>query len=647
MQNKTFKFVPLKNVVIQDSFWSKYIQLIENVAIPYQWEALNDRVEEAEPSHCMKNFEIAAKLKTGEFEGFVFQDTDLAKWLEAIGYLLENNPDNKWQAVADKAIELVAQAQQVDGYLNTYFTIKEPEGRWTNLRECHELYTAGHMIEAGVAYYQATHKPQFLEVVCRLADYIDQVFGEAEGKIKGYDGHQEIEIALLKLYEVTQNERYLKLSQFFLEERGQEPYYFDIEAEKRGFTRHFEGAFMYEKPYNQTHLPVKEQSEAVGHAVRAVYMYTAMAHLARVTQDQALYQTCLRVWDNIVFKKMYITGGIGSTSHGEAFTFDYDLPNDTVYAETCASIGLIFFAKRMMEIKMDGQYVDVIEKALYNTVLSGMAMDGKSFFYVNPLEVWPEACEKNPIKKHVMPIRQKWFGCACCPPNIARLLMQLGSYIYATDEKTAFVNLYISGESTLQVGNQHITIKQETNYPWEGAVHLTIKRNNPESLRVALHLPEWAKNHVLKVNGQQITAEWIDGYVYFEAPIVEEFQVDLLLEMTINKMSANPKVRADAGKVALQRGPMIYCIEEADHGNCLASISLNIDEQLEVQHCKELLGGIMAIKGKAYKEDEVTWGDSLYAAKRKDKNEIDLLAIPYAMWGNRGKGEMSCWIREK
>jgi Uncharacterized protein conserved in bacteria len=375
------KPVSLKNVKIDDNFWSEYQKLVKEVVIPYQWEALNDNVPDADPSYAIKNFRIAAGEEQGEFGGMVFQDSDVAKWLEAVAYSLTINPDPELEALADKTIDLIAKAQQPDGYLNTYFTIKSPDKKWTNLQECHELYCAGHMMEAAAAYYHATGKKKLLDVMCRFADHIAAVFGVEPGKLKGYDGHQEIELALVKLYKATGNEKYLKLSKYFIDERGQEPYFFEEEWRKRNKISFWSNS-VSEKPnesYHQSHKPVREQSEAVGHAVREVYMCTGMADIAAETGDKELFEACKRLWDNIVNRQMYITGGIGSTNHGEAFSFDYDLPNDTIYAETCASVGLIFFAHRMLQIEAKGNYADVMERALYNTVISGMAKDGRHF----------------------------------------------------------------------------------------------------------------------------------------------------------------------------------------------------------------------------------------------------------------------------
>jgi len=388
----------IKNVRVKDEFWAKRLQQVREVLIPYQWEALNDRIPAVEPSHAIENFRIAAGEKEGEFYGWVFQDSDVAKWLEVVGYCLMNHSDQELERLADDVVELMANAQQPDGYLNTYFTIKEPAGRWTNLRGNHEMYCAGHMIEAAVAYYEATGKRKLLDVVCRLADHIDAAFGPEPGKRRGYPGHEEIELALVKLYRATGEERYLRLSKYFIDERGQEPHYYDIEAKARGDNT---PGGKYDKAYSQAHLPVRKQTTAVGHAVRAMYLYSGMAAVAAETNDETLVTACKRLWNNLTKRQMYITGGIGSAVQGEAFTFDYDLPNDTAYTETCAAIGLVFWAHRMLHLDTDGEYADVMERALYNGALSGISLDGKKYFYVNPLEVWPEACEKRQDQKHV------------------------------------------------------------------------------------------------------------------------------------------------------------------------------------------------------------------------------------------------------
>ncbi|MCX7709994.1 MAG: glycoside hydrolase family 127 protein [Clostridia bacterium] len=638
--------MPLNKVKITDTFWSKYIKLVHDEVIPYQWEAINDRVPDAEPSHAIKNFRIAAGLEQGEFYGFVFQDTDLAKWLEAAAYRLETHPDAELEKLADEAIELVEKAQQPDGYLNTYYTIKEPGKRWTNLRECHELYTAGHMMEAAVAYFRATGKKKLLDVMCRFADHIDSVFGTEPGKLRGYDGHQEIELALVKLYEATGEAKYLKLSKYFLDERGKKPYYFEIEYEKRGRTNHFPDALMHNPMYNQTHLQVREQTTAEGHSVRAVYMLTAMADVAALTGDQGLLEACRKIWDNIVSKRMYITGGIGSMAYGESFSFDYDLPNDTMYTETCASIGLIFFAHRMLKIEPKSYYADEMERALYNNVLAGMAQDGKSFFYVNPLEVLPEACEKNAAYKHVKPVRQKWFSCSCCPPNVARLLASLGQYIYTVNDNTVYTHLYIGNKTNVEVSGTGLVLEQKTNYPWDGKVALKVSAEIQKEISIALRVPGWCKNYSLTLNGVTIEAKVVDGYAVIERTWGQGDTIELNMDMSAELIGANPAVRANAGKVAIQRGPVVYCIEEIDNGRNLSAISVPLNSKLRAEYDKTLLGGCVVVRTEGVRTDAIAWGDSLYKPAEATVLPVVIKAVPYCMWGNRTPGEMQVWIRK-
>lgn len=651
--NTIFKDVDQKQIELRDQFWSKYENLIREVAIPYQWDALNDKADSKQPSHAIKNFKIAAGLEKGEFYGCVFQDSDVAKWLEGVSYSLENNPDEKLEALADQTIDIIEKAQQPDGYLDTYFIIKEPTKRWTNLCYCHELYCAGHMIEAGVAYYKATGKTKLLNVVSRLADHIDTVFGPEEQKLKGYPGHQEIELALVKLYKVTQNKKYLNLSKYFIEQRGKEPYYFDEEWEKRVKTDNGQlcnsDAPSKGKEYNQTHLPVKKQDKAVGHAVRAVYMYTAMADLAAETGDKELLAASHRLWDNIENTQMYITGGIGSANIGEAFTFDYNLPNDTVYAETCASIGLIFFANRMLHLEANSKYADVMERVLYNNILASVAMDGKHFFYVNPLEVWPEACEKDPAKFHVKPVRQSWFGCACCPPNLVRLIESLRSYIYTYGENSVYVNLYIGSSARFDIGQNEICLTQKTNYPWDGTVGFELATGKPAEFALALRLPGWCQSAKVSVNDKEIDIRscLTGGYITINRVWQNSDNVKLELDMPVQIVAANPQVRADAGKAAIQRGPVVYCLEEADNGGNLSAISLNKNSNLKASFDKDLLDGVVVIEGTAMRVDEDSWGTKLYKPYVCSEKEVGIKAIPYFAWGNRTNGEMQIWTRYK
>ncbi|WHX47832.1 glycoside hydrolase family 127 protein [Paenibacillus woosongensis] len=644
--------VPLDHVNIQDDFWSYYIDLVRSVVVPYQWDALNDRIEAAEPSGAIRNFKIAAGLEEGEFYGMVFQDSDVAKWLEAVSYLLESRPDPELESTADEVIEIIAKAQQEDGYLNTYYTLKEPGRRWSNLAECHELYCAGHMIEAGVAYYRATGKRKLLDVVSRFADHIDSVFGAEPGKLQGYDGHQEIKLALIKLYHATGNERYLRLAQYFVEQRGQKPNFYEIQLKERGGESHWTGInHAIDLQYSQSHAPVREQEQAIGHAVREVYMLTGMADVAAETKDESLLAACRRLWDNIVSRQMYITGAIGSMPQGEAFSFDYDLPNDTVYAETCASIGLIFFAHRMLRIAPQAEYADVLERALYNTVVAGMSRDGKHFFYVNPLEVDPKACRgANHKFDHIKPVRQEWFGCACCPPNVARLLASLGEYIYMVQERTIYAHLYIGGEAKLNVGGSEVQVMQTSSYPWDGRIRFEINPQKPGEFALALRIPGWCRHARLSVNNEPypVNGQVIqDGYVYISRNWQQGDFVELVLDMPVERMRSHPLVRGNAGKVALQRGPLVYCLEQADNGANLHEIVLPANAKLEAKFDNGLLGGVVAITAQGLRQDAAKWPGGLYSSEAvPGLQEAKVTFIPYYAWANRGEGEMSVWVRE-
>ncbi|CAM4471236.1 hypothetical protein FHS16_004360 [Paenibacillus endophyticus] len=646
------KPVSLKQVHITDHFWNYYIDLVRDVVVPYQWDAINDRIEGAERSGAVSNFKIAAGLEKGDFYGFVFQDTDVAKWLEAVAYLLVTKRDDALEQLADEMIDIIGKAQQPSGYLNTYFTIKEPGKKWTNLTECHELYSAGHMIEAGVAYYNATGKRNLLDIVCRIADDIAVVFGDGPGQIAGYDGHQEVELALVKLYEAMGNRKYLDISSYFIDKRGQQPSFFEAEADARGRSTHWNNNKIHIDPeYFQTHRPVREQEAAVGHAVRVVYMLAGMADVAKETGDESLIEACRRLWDNIASKQMYITGGIGSMAHGEAFSFDYDLPNDTVYSETCASIGLIFFAHRMLQLEPNSRYADVMERALYNTVLAGMSRDGRHFFYVNPLEVTPDVCEgRNKNFNHVKPVRQEWFGCACCPPNIARLLASLGGYMYSTNGNTIYSHLYIGGEVELSLDGTKVKLKQHSSLPWEGTARFEISLAKPAAFTLALRIPGWASEASVVVNGEAyaLTDKVVDGYARIERVWTSGDQLELVLAMPILRVRSHPLVKQNAGKVALQRGPLVYCLEEADNGAQLQQLLLPQDAKLEDAYEESLIGGIHVIKAEGSRLQFEQWGTQLYRTDTEAAMEPASLAfIPYYAWANRGKGEMTVWVKER
>lgn len=638
------KLVDLKNVSIHDAFWSRYIGLVHDVVIPYQWELMNDRVPGVEKSRCIQNFKIAAGLEEGEFFGMPFQDSDLAKWLEAAAMALENKPDDELEKKADEVIDLLEKAQCADGYLDTYFMLKEPDKNWKNLMEGHELYVAGHFIEAAVAYYKATKKDKLLNIMIRFADLICKVFGSDEGQIKGYPGHQEIELALVKLYQLTKNKKYLETARFFIEERGQEPYILQEMHDEFGHYLFPEFAY-FDREYMQTHQPVREQDSAEGHSVRALYMYSAMADLAGEYEDKALLEVCEKLYENIVERRMYITGSIGSASFGERFTCDYDLPNDTNYSESCASIALAMFCQRMFIISRDARYMDTAEQALYNTVTAGMSLTGKEFFYVNPLEVWPKACEKNPTKHHVKTERQPWFACACCPPNIARTLVSLQSYAYQQTDDTIFINMFLSSTGAFELGENTVRLEVKTKYPFENIVEIKLNHEVSANYTIALRNPDWTEQVHITIDGKPAEYRQEKGMLYLTRQWSGNEIITYEMDMPIRLMSANPQVRADAGKGAIMKGPLVYCLESCDNGENLSAISIRPDVEFEESFVEELFGGtnIISFEGKRVREHE--WNHQLYRPWKEERESVFLKAIPYCFWNNRGKHEMQVWIR--
>lgn len=631
-----------------NGFWAEKLMLVRSEVIPYQWKALNDQIPDAEPSHAIENFRIAAGEVKSEFAGRIFQDSDVAKWLEAASYSLAYSRDPELEKITDELIDLIEKAQQADGYLNTFFTVERPNERWTNLRDCHEMYCAGHMIEAAVAYYKATGKRKLLNVACRLADHIDSKFGPEEGKLRGYPGHPEIELALVKLYRVTGESKYLNLSKFFINERGKEPHYFDLEAKKRGKDREENYGNIFDYKHRQSHLPVREQSVAVGHAVRAMYFYSGVTDIVIETGDEELKNVVKRLWENVTRRQMYITGGVGAESHGEAFSFDYDLPNDRAYTETCAAIGLVFWAQRMLHLELDGKYADIMEKALYNGVLSGISLDGQKYFYVNPLEVWPEACENRYDLKHVESERQQWFGCACCPPNIARLIASIGRYVYSNRENEVYLHLYADSTAKFWLSDQEIKITQKTNYPWDKDVKIIVSTDKPARFTLGLRLPGWCRKPYISINGNVLNLEEVSkrGYALIEREWKEGDVVHMVLPMPVEKIAANPKVKENSGKIAILRGPVVYCLEEVDNGPNLQDIVLPLDSELNAEFAEDLLGGIEIVKGEALRTVKDSWGGELYKVAKPDMKKVNIKAVPYFAWANRNPGEMLVWIRQ-
>jgi DUF1680 family protein len=637
---------------VDDKFWNRYISLIKTQVIPYQWEILNDRINDSEKSHAIDNFKIAAGMIEGSFYGEIFQDSDVYKWLEAVGNILSIERDDELERKADYVIDLISKAQEENGYLNTYFTIEAPDKKWTNLLECHELYCAGHFIEAAVAYYRATKKELVLNIAIKLANHIDDTFGYDDNKIQGYPGHQEIELALMKLFDVTKDDKYFELARFFIDVRGTNNF-FEDEFEKRDricqWTKtvvdepnRYYNQFPYNY-YNQFHLPVREQTEAVGHAVRAVYMYTAMADIASRINDESLLIAVHKLWDNITNKKMYITGGIGSTPSGEAFTVDYDLPNDTAYSETCASIGLIYFAHMMQKIELKSEYGDIIERALYNTVLAGMNYDGNRFFYVNPLTVYPDNCYGNPERHHVKTERQKWFSCACCPPNIARTLSSLSNYIYSIHNNTLCVHQYISGRTTIKSDTGYISIIQRGNYIHDGRMTLIIENNNCLS-EVALRIPGWSMgSYTILCNGKEIQHNEKNGYMHIDFDESEiSYQIEISFDMTPQFIQSNSRVSYNEGYMAVTRGPVVYCIEEIDNGKFLGQIRVLVNEE-KSEFPDNQFDGAIKLKLKGVRK-KISKDEKLYSPLSIEEEETDIVLIPYYLWNNRGEGEMRVWL---
>lgn len=634
--------IRITRVALDDGFWNRFRETVVREGIPYQWRALNDQLDEdAEPSRCIRNFRIAAGRQQGEFGGFVFQDSDVYKWLEGVAYSLRWKPDAALEAVADGAIDEIVAAQQPDGYLDTYYIINGLDKRWTNLKDNHELYVAGHMIEAAVAYYEATGKRVLLDAAIHFVSHIDSVIGPEAGKLRGYPGHPVIEMALMRLFAVTGDPLHLKLARYFVDERGQSPLFFEEEDRRTG-----NGFYWKNSPlryqYYQAGKPVRDQKDAEGHAVRAMYLYSGMADVARATGDESLVRACRALWESATRRRMYVTGAVGSSEHGEAFTFDYDLPNDTVYGETCASIGLVFFARRMLQLEMKAEYADVMERALYNGVISGMQLDGKRFFYVNPLEVVPEACEKDAHKRHVKPERQKWFGCACCPPNLIRMLASLEDYVATRSGDTLFLNLYAG----CGIEADGLKLRVATNYPWEGSVRVTVAQADEAPMALALRIPGWCPGWALRINGEATACEVRDGYALARRAWQAGDVVELVLDMPARYVRANRRIRENAGQVALQRGPVVYCLEEADNGDALHCVRANTQAEVEMVYEPDTLGGVVVLTTDGLREQPGSPDEAAYTyADAPEAKPVKLRWIPYYAWANRGVGEMRVWIR--
>ncbi len=619
--------VPFTQVHITDNFWQPRLEINRTVTIPHAFQ-------KCEETGRLDNFALAGGLKHGEHQGnYPFDDTDVYKTIEGASYCLAVQPDAKLAAYLDSVISLIAAAQEDDGYLYTARTNKSErlkkwfgENRWEKIRGSHELYNAGHLYEAAVAHFQATGKRNLLAVALKNADLVEQSFGLR--KLQLPPGHQVIEMGLAKLYRITGEQKYLELAKFFLDVRG----------------KPINGRELWGE-YNQDHLPIVEQTEAVGHAVRAAYMYSGIADVAALTGDVLYQQAIDRLWQNVVGKKLYLIGGIGATGSGEAFGKNYELPNMSAYNETCAAIGNVYWNHRLFLLHGEAKYYDVLERTLYNGLISGISLDGKLFFYPNPLAS---------AGQHA---RSHWFGCACCPGNVTRFMASVPGYVYAHTDNEIYVNLFMTNEGAIKLKRQTVRLRQETNYPWDGRVKISLHPELQEKkFALLVRVPGWAVNQpvpsdlyrfidktldqpTMSVNNKAVTLQLKNGYAFIKRTWQEGDVVELLLPMPIRRIVASDSVAADLGRVALQRGPIIYCAEHPDNkdGHVL-NLLLPDETKLSSEFRTDLLHGVQIIKGKvwAYKMGE--------AENSLEKSEQDFVAIPYCAWAHRGKGEMAVWL---
>ena len=637
--------IPLEQVTIRAGFWEERQRVNREQTIPAIYEKL-------EETGRLTAWSMVRTHETPRDRGtvYMFWDSDSGKWLEAVACSLATHPDAELQALADELIDAIASAQQTDGYLNTYFPVLDPESKWANLRDWHEMYNAGHLIEGAVAYFRATGKRKMLDVLQRFADHIDQRFGAEAGKARGYPGHPELELALVKLYRETGEARYLDLAAYFVNERGSAPHYFDQEAAARGEKRADFWAQTYH--YCQAHAPIREHTEATGHAVRACYLYAGIADVALETGDAELLALSQRLWDDLTHHQMYVTGGLGPAHSNEGFTFAYDMPTETAYAETCAAIALAFWAQRMFHLDPHGRYIDVMERAIYNGSLSGVSDDGRTFFYANPLASYPHV---NPYSKwsgitteaHYR--REEWFFCPCCPPNLARLVAGIGGYSYSQAGRCVYVHLYHDNDLAFELDGQQLRLEQRTRYPWDGDIAFTVDAAAPTDFELALRLPDWCHSHRLTVNGEVQAAAPQRGYVRLAREWRAGDVVELTLAMPVERVMPHPDIRQAAGQVALQRGPLLYCLEEADNGPRLANVIIPADAVLEAAFDGDLFAGTAVIRGAAVRSEPAAESAALYRhhsqTAQQQQSAFVFKAIPYYLWANREPGEMRVWIR--
>lgn len=600
------KLAPVKftDVKIADPFWTPKLEVNRTKSIPHN-------LEQCEKTGRINNFAFAAGESKEPFRGHIFHDSDVAKVMEGIAYSLALYPDKELEARLDQIIGWMAKAQLPDGYLNTWFIVKEPQKRWTGMQHAHELYCAGHLFEAAVAHYEATGKKTFLDIARKYADHIDSVFGP--GKRHEIDGHPESELALIKLWRATGEERYLKLAQFLIEEHGQP-------------THKSYGA------YCQDHKPIREQDEAVGHCVRAMYFYSGVTDLAMITGDQSYIDALEKLWQDVVNRKMYITGSIGVQGHGEGFAKPYFLPNYDAYCETCAAIGMVFWNHRMFLLKGEGRFADIVERNLYNGVLAALSLDGTKCFYVNPL-----ASRGN---HH----RAPWHGCACCPTNMVRFLPPLGQYIYATSATgdAVYVAQYVSGSATIALKEGKVKLTQKTRYPWDGAVEIAVEPEAASEFTIAVRIPSWCKGATIRLNGKvQTDVPASDGFARLTRKWQKGDVMELDLPMPVEQVACDPNVEENRGRLAIQRGPIVYCLEGCDHPVPVSQIAIPKGAKLDAKFEADLLGGVVVIRGRGLRHGFELKDDGTIA---QASGPVDIMAIPYFAWDNRAPGEMVVWV---
>lgn len=630
---RQFRPLPVPNVKVSGFWGDRQDAICEHTA-----ETLLDRCVEAgmldQIDISKPNPGIVIPRHSGLVSTQMFWDSDIGKSIETVAYSLYRRPNPRLEARVDEIVDMYERLQAPDGYLNSWFQRIEPGKRWTNLRDTHEFYCAGHLMEAAVAYYQAAGKRKLLDIMCRYADHMITVFGNDPGQLRGYCGHEEIELALVKLARVTGERKYLDLAKFFIDERGRKPHFFTEEAIRDG--RDPEDFVFGTYEYNQAHIPVREQTKVVGHAVRAMYLYSGMADVATEFKDDSLTAALETLWSDLTEKQMYVTGGIGPAASNEGFTDYYDLPNDAAYAETCASVGLVFWAGRMLGRGPERRYADVMEQALYNGALSGLSLDGRTFFYENPLE--------STGKHH----RWTWHHCPCCPPNIARLIASIGAYMYGVAEDEIAVHLYCESVAEAELGGgAKVRLAQNTDYPWDGRVGIGVSLERPARFTLSLRIPEWAKGATLAINGAPVDLGQvaIHGYARIEREWADDDRLEFDLPVKPRMVWAHPNVRQDAGRAAVMRGPLVYCLEGVDNGPGLNTLVLSGELKTPQTAVIPEVPGAVAIELPVIRESAQGWGEALYREAPPGRRDERARLVPYYLWDNRAPGEMLVWLR--